>query len=319
VVARDLSLLTGAVGVLVAAADTARVLADEQLPEAISAATPLVLRAIDADLEIPTDYLGGLAGILLGLVTLEYREGGPLAASIRRTAGHVAQRLLDREMRENGLSWWTEPDRDPPQWCGLAHGASGVAVALHRWGVASQSDLALAAAERALTYERAWAASRQQGWPDLRYGIDGPGGGRSWCNGAVGIALARLAMLDRSVPERCLLGDLTRAIHSLSGWQPGAPNADRTICHGEAGLIDLFIEIDRSGLFTASSRVLDRAAWPFLSSLAARDGVVESALPDGEETPGLHIGSAGVLLTVLRIGFVALPAASLFATKLGAT
>ncbi|NHB83744.1 hypothetical protein G7085_00885 [Tessaracoccus sp. HDW20] len=134
------------------------------------------------------DLGDGLAGDLLALI----RTRSDDVERVRRLVDSLARSAT----RLDDLVWWADP-RLPGErpLCGLAHGASGVALALAEAAVAHPgvADVAAPLIAGALRWESAWH-DPGLGWPDLR-GDDG-GHPVLWCHGAAGIGAVRLRLLE---------------------------------------------------------------------------------------------------------------------------
>src|SRR5690606_31027292 len=104
--------------------------------------------------------------------------------------------------RAHRRSWgasWADPDHDrnEPDLCGLAHGVSGVLLALGVAGTCGADPDRYGDSIRAgRQYERSWFDPTRNAWPDLRdWDRSGPPPTPArWCHGAAGIGLARTAL-----------------------------------------------------------------------------------------------------------------------------
>ena len=202
------------------------------------------------------DVMGGRAGSVLGLVAL---------AAPARLAAALGDELIARA--ERGPEGWSWRDPRRPSMhdlCGYAHGASGVGHALAELFGATGEDRYRDAAERAFAYERSWLDPRTGTWPDLR-GVARRTGRRapvvpaadSWCNGAGGIALARLrahALLGTPALRRdadLALAACERHVAGLLGRDPD----DFSLCHGATGAADVLLEGGRAELAAQVGRL----------------------------------------------------------------
>jgi lantibiotic modifying enzyme len=189
------------------------------------------------------DLTDGLAGTLYAGSVV----GAPLPA----------QRELVEALTATGVAGpvgrsWPDPfASDQRALCGLAHGASGVALALAE-AAAQQTVLAPDARPligAALAWERAWFDPIRGSWPDLRgESISYPAW---WCHGAAGIGLVRLRMLalqraglEIGLPEPSLLAEAGAAIRAGSAELAravagGGHPAGLTLCHGAGGVLEL--------------------------------------------------------------------------------
>lgn len=280
-----------------------------------------LLPRVDPSTVPAADLAGGLAGVLLAQVRAGMRP---------RTIAATADELVARGRDEAGGRCWTDPapagERMRPL-CGLAHGASGIALALAEAAAVTRHTRHAEAADAALRWERLWY-DPLRGWPDLRG--DAPSYPAYWCHGAAGIGVARLrlAELARRRPELGLSADMLRAEaeaavgFGLDALERTAAAADDygaagvpgglTLCHGSGGALDLL----------ASAA----AAWEDDDLLARARGLAARLLcaldddprdwPSGTTAPGgagLFLGLSGVAVVLARLVDPGLPSPSLLA------
>ncbi|NYI04396.1 lanthionine synthetase LanC family protein [Allostreptomyces psammosilenae] len=240
-------LLDGAVGVALGAALTGHALGDGTL---VTAARRIVHGVADGTPPgaPPTgpDVVSGGSGTLLGLLAAGDLLDEETRERLRRVVVPAAHGLADTSRpRAWGRSWG---DR---AWAvdllGLAHGASGVALALTEVGTPAGDARLAAVARDAVRYENGWFSPERSAWPDLRDPDPGPadpdpapdpgaeagpdadsepaeqGAGQAaprprpwpawpsyWCHGALGIGLARLRLFQLT-GDRSLLPDISAA------------------------------------------------------------------------------------------------------------
>ena len=311
-------LWLGPLGPARAALEAAGTLDDPELREA---GTDLALRAAAAIAAEPAgehDLLGGDAGAILGLLAVERALGGD-RADLLAAATAAARRLLDSASPDGlGVHWPGAAAASPYGLCGLAHGASGIALALLALHERAGDPRHREAAAAALAYERRWFRGEAGGWPDLRdatvadlraaRNISYPA---LWCHGAVGIGLVRLTAYAWG-GQTADLAEAGAAIHAArtasAGTlgrlaeepdQPG-PAANWSLCHGLLGAAELMLcaaEVLAEPAHLAAARRLGERALADRAVLGAwRCGV------DGAgETPGLMLGLAGIGTTLLRL------------------
>lgn len=233
------------------------------------------------------DVACGSAGLILGLLALGDLVGVP--GRCDRTPLEVAELCGDRLLR------WSEGGC-PGGRSGFSHGASGIATALARLARATGRTelavraLALLAAERPLRdpASRRWRVADTDAFAS-------PG---TWCFGAPGLALARLAALDLTAEpaERAALADeVESALLQTAETAPAGPDH---LCCGTFGRIETLLLAYR---LTGRHDLAEQAA-----SLAA------AALDAAEERGGFSIdgpafaaslfrGVAGIGLTLVRL------------------
>lgn len=322
-----LDLASGSAGIAFAAAWIGHLLDDTELQadaRAVAGRTGHALVRADG----PLDLLTGAAGTALAVAAV--LPDAPAAEAALRAVAVQARATVRRHVW--GVAW---PDPGGhPDLLGLAHGASGVAWALARAADPQDPDDSLLTA--ALEYERAWFDPHTPGWPDLRplTGATGTapdaaepvvaaGWPVAWCHGAVGIGLSRRALLALSddggrsglTAQRArLTAELGAAVQAARQRLTTARAAlrehghadDASLCHGLAGSVELLLAAGTlpgadahvgAARHSADLLVAERerlGAWP--CGLPRPDGD-----PRWHEPPGLFLGLAGILLTLLRV------------------
>lgn len=256
------------------------------------------------------DHIAGLAGAVYAAAALARAEVRG-HRQFRALAVELADRLAAAgEPAAVGRAWRMSPHDPGPLLAGLAHGAAGVALAFTALAAIDPQHAerwhALAAEARA--FERLHVDSQRGSWADLRVESDGPSPGSCphfWCHGSVGIAQERL-LAWRAMPQDPLIatdlaiglaGARAAAAALLAGpVGPGASDmANGSLCHGAGGLIDLLVATGQNDDRTLALRLsafmdADRQARPY----------PRSGMPGGWGTPGLMLGSAGIVWAHLR-------------------
>jgi lantibiotic modifying enzyme len=185
---------------------------------------------------------------------------------------------------------------------GMSHGAAGFAYALASLGAATgREDFAAAAAE-CVAFENCNYDTERANWPDLRTAE--PHWRSQWCHGAVGIGLARLAILKLGQPgAEAVAADVRNALDGATRAWPGQVD---TLCCGALGSIELFSEAGNA--FERSE--LRELALRRLAALVASAGAVGDYrwnVGTSRFNVGLFRGLAGVGYTCLRGSRGALP------------
>lgn len=124
-----------------------------------------------------------------------------------------------------------------------------------------------------------------------------------WCHGAVGIGLARLhqfALTGETIFAVEAETALLSAEKYLALCAEGALQADLSLCHGLAGLVELFLEGER---VLEQPELREKALTCVrLAALQGRDGAGPwpCGVPEGGENPSLMLGLAGIGMMFLR-------------------
>jgi lantibiotic modifying enzyme len=310
----DAGLHTGTAGVAVAAASAAaawrRAGRDASALTAVADETTARLLAGLGSARA-WDLIGGDAGTVLGLLALARLLDRP---DLVVAATAVGDRLVASATAAVpiGMAWPPTPEPGKPAGpplCGVAHGGSGAAVALHALAaatdVARYDEVALAAA----AYERSWFDAGERSWPDLRdlADLDPAGDGRPvhpmfWCHGTVGIGIARIAAHART-GDLGALAEAAAAIDTatttvLRALATETVAADVSLCHGVGGIVELHLAADAAHPDPRHREVAARlaaAAWSRQDPERPVGGV------HGGESPALMTGTAGTVAWLHRV------------------
>jgi lantibiotic modifying enzyme len=304
------ALFTGGLGVGLVGLELAALL-DE--PDLVAPAVAAVDGAAAEATDGSPDLLVGSAGVVAGLVAAG-RSWTPRAVEL----GHelLAAAVPDGPATADGppLSWPLQSG-SPVRLCGLAHGASGVAFALEALATADPdgADQWRRAARQARSFERAHYAPGAGSWADLRPPeADGQparpaGHPHMWCHGSVGICAERLDVLGHDDLARAdavggLAGARAHAERLVAG--PAGPGAgdelNGSVCHGLAGLIDLFVDAEQVSGDPAWTALAGALADRMIDDARRPDGW-RSGVPGGWPAPGLMLGRAGCGWALLRL------------------
>jgi len=274
---------------------------DPSLIERACDLTRRIIPMIESDRQF--DVLGGVAGaipVVLGLAAVA--GGGPGLDVARLCADHL---LEFAQERDGTLSWATvPPEMAVGNLTGFAHGTAGIGWALIGLGAQTDRPEYVDAGLKAFAYEGRHFDPVARDWYDLRTsGMTADASQRpfsnSWCNGAAGIGLARIAswdVLGRTNEE--LLRDAYTAMnatlrnfHLLSG---------DSLCHGRLGNTELFLRLavlrDEPSL-QMEANVQVQARWR--NHAQTREWISSERSVD--VFPGLMLGLSGCGLHFLRL------------------
>lgn len=257
------------------------------------------------------DLLGGLAGVLCGVLTT------PLAAADESLRAEAAGALVAR------LAQVSVPDGLGRRWLmattetsvvGLAHGASGIALALSLAAeslaaelevenrplrvVGANGSLAADLAAEALVWEDSWYDVAQGGWPDLRFD-DVPG--LAWCHGAPGVGVIA-ALLSRGSIDPHTHARFVRARAASALHRPSGATFDGTLCHGLGGVIEMHLLAAQAWPASADEHLREarHVAGSLLRAGQPGQPTWSCGILAGGRSPNLLVGLAGVALTLAR-------------------
>lgn len=310
------SLFAGGAGVALVGFELAAVLAAPALvAPAFAALDRASAAALDHAATGPFDLLAGTAGVIVAVLAAAAHD--PRAVLLRR--GLALGHALIAAARVDSLGWsWPANPGDPDHLCGLAHGAAGVALALARLADFMPEDARWAAAAAAARgYERRWFSAEQASWADLRSDGRGPGDSgyaypHFWCHGSVGIGAERLRALHLGLADPLARADAVAALGGATRFAErvlagaagpgGGYDGNASVCHGLSGIVDLLM--DAQGVDPDPERLaLVRRVTAFMRNDAGQGKGGRrwrSGVPNGEPTPGLMLGDAGVGWAMLR-------------------
>ncbi|GFH73030.1 type 2 lanthipeptide synthetase LanM family protein [Streptomyces diastaticus] len=238
-----------------------RLLGEPACAESLPAALRLLEAAAAGERE--TGVGAGTAGGLAVLLAAHRATGRP---ETLRAAGRCAERLAAA---------------GPPAGPGFLDGSAGTGWALLRYAERSGAPRFREAGLEALR-EAVAALPAANGAAD-----------EGWCHGRAGIALA-VADSPAALADHRLAAWLTATTRLLRG---AGPRPDDSLCHGEAGLLEL---LGHGALAGARAGLVHRTG-ALLASV--EDGGPRCGTPDHVPHAGLLTGLAGIGHGLLRAGF----------------
>ena len=268
------------------------------LRAARDAATVLTREAIDEDETL--DVMGGSAGALFGLLTLHRLTNDPMALQRATRCGEHLLATRTRDPATGLCTWHPGSNRDR---IGFAHGAAGIACALHRLGTVTGNGVYREVAAEAWTVERRHVSggrSCEDAPPASNGQPRGAGWTRTWtwCHGWPGIGLSRLGALDDHWPRVDLDVALTATTHTLTRESWKGRGGD-SLCCGRFGQAEFLLSAGRSlnrpALCDAARAIGGRTVAQALATGSYRIG------GDDMLRPGLYQGLAGVGYELLRL------------------
>ncbi|MBZ5708802.1 type 2 lanthipeptide synthetase LanM [Nannocystis pusilla] len=256
------------------------------------------------------DVLYGDAGLLLVVLrVIVYRRstGAPEDARLNTLASALTERLTQTaiEGEAGELTWQPGKDFGHVWLCGLSHGASGVAFALAQAARVLDAPALRPYVLGALRYEERRFDEAEETWLNViseDAAAIGDGLRRdvcSWCNGAPGVGLVRLALMadgsDEAVSEQ-LSRDVERSLRAIERGLPAL--VSDSLCHGTAGTLEV--------AFRLSEALGSPASPPWMAEALARLASTEvvdyrCSNPYEITTPELMTGIAGIGMFWLRV------------------
>lgn len=242
------------------------------------------------------DIVSGAAGEILGLLAL-HNISVNSSEFLEQAIAYGNHLLENRSTSDLGYRAWATSDRK--LLTGFSHGAAGIAYALLRLYQASGNNSFLQAAQEAINYERSVFIPEVGNWPDFRQTStkQHPNCMCSWCHGAPGIGLARVAGLDVLYTNE-IQQDIEAAIRTTVDLNLQAIDQ---LCCGNLGRIEF--------LFTAARKLSRSDLLETVMTQSAK--VVSHAQKRGHFGyglsltfhPGFFQGAAGIGYQLLRLAY----------------
>jgi type 2 lantibiotic biosynthesis protein LanM len=209
-------------------------------PELLEEAARIVSRMTDERIQADEqfDIMYGAAGAILSLLVLYEATQDPIV--LKRAVQCGEHLLRHRTAQGDGFLVWA--GMDGKALAGFSHGAAGIAYALIRLYAHTQDERFLEAAREAVRYETFLFRSGRGVWPDLRVAEGQAGLTDAWCNGAAGIGLSRLNMMD-ALPADDLRNDIDSAVRIV---RSSLHNDGRDhLCCGTMGRVEFLLSAGR--------------------------------------------------------------------------
>ncbi len=246
------------------------------------------------------EVMYGNAGAILTLHGLYEIHPAP---EVLASMGQCGQHLLAHALpMAQGLGWPCKA-LDCVPLAGYSHGASGIASALEVLYRRTGQEDYLRKAAATLAYERTLFSQEHGNWQDMRSHRLEPKEGEelppanypvAWCNGAPGIALSRFRM--PSLDDAASRAEIEVSLDTTRRLGFGYTHS---LCHGDLGNLELFLEARQAGWPLLEENEVERYAAGILEGIRQQGWICGT--PRGLETPGLMTGLAGIGYGFLRL------------------
>ncbi|HZR40603.1 MAG TPA: type 2 lanthipeptide synthetase LanM family protein [Ktedonobacteraceae bacterium] len=249
------------------------------------------------------DFMAGTASYISALLSLYHvRPSAQVLAAAQRAGLHLITSMGELQP---GIKPHFGIEASRPL-TGLSHGMAGYALSLLRLAHVNDDQRYRQAALAAIEYERAVFSSTEQNWPDFREEDGSSPVSRqrdenghtfmtTWCHGAAGIGLARLASLkymdDPLIREEIRIA-LSTTLRDGFGWC-------HSLCHGDLGNLDVLLTAWQTLHDPFYKQQMQRILAEIMKAIEVH-GYVTGA-PFGLEVPGLMVGIAGIGYQFLRL------------------
>lgn len=247
------------------------------------------------------DLISGSASAIPTFLRLYQKLGQPALLQVAICHG---DQLVNRAIKlDMGWAWETMNEPTVRPLCGLAHGASGIGLALLELYQVTNHNIYLNAAYEAFRYEEHWFDEAEANYPDFRLPFPVSANRQNnssfmtaWCHGAPGIGIARTRAYEllpdpafRHAAERAAT-TTSRQLHTLLD----SPMLNYSLCHGAGG---------NAAFLLYAARVFQEPAYRQVAEDVGIAGIARSpeqhmpwmcGVAQGGETPNLMLGTAGI-------------------------
>lgn len=194
------------------------------------------------DLQQPDDFdfISGVTGTLCIIIRLANQTGHP---QLKKTIEYLADWLVRTAVpQSSGVAWVNAITREYPL-TGLAHGTTGVVLALSEAAVYLQRDDYVQTIKQAVAYEDSWFSTEQKTWGDARLDRNHEGQ-YAWCHGAPGIGLGRAAcavnLHQMNLQDDQWLAALDASIRgAATATLKHGFGGSHSLCHGDIGNLEI--------------------------------------------------------------------------------
>jgi type 2 lantibiotic biosynthesis protein LanM len=181
------------------------------------------------------DVLGGNAGAILVFLNAWEITGDDIYLNLACEAGDYL--IHSAVIYDWGYGWINPVSKRALT--GMAHGASGIMLALGKLGYYSGEEKYSEAAYQAYRFEQHYYHEEWEDWDDLRYDDKQhmKHNTMAWCHGWGGIATARLAVMEYS--KGALRTELERWRNKYGSAMEYMEEKNFCLCHGKCGVIEI--------------------------------------------------------------------------------
>ena len=254
------------------------------------------------------DVIGGVAGAIPALLSMAAMLSDRELVALALRYGEGLLRLARKGA--TGWSWNTlrvPPERRREDLTGFAHGAAGIAWALSELFRYTKDVRFRSAAEEARRYESSHFSPQHSNWPDFRYlydrdsqHLDGPTYPISWCHGAPGIGFDRVRAYQ-IFGGQALEQEVKIALRTTETILTYFKGANFSLCHGLGGNADLFIYAAEALNDPVKMALAEQVGEQGIDQIERQDLRWPCGVTDGDETPSLMLGTAGIAYFYLRL------------------
>lgn len=244
------------------------------------------------------DFLGGCAGTISICLDVYKKLNIEEALEVAKLCGnHLVENC---SVMEVGCGWKNEYQQTKPV-AGLAHGNAGISYSLMKLYKYIKNEKFKNTAIEAIKYEDSLYDAIGNNWIDLRNFEENSirQDPIAWCNGAMGIGLGRLFILDYYDSDE-IRSDYNNALNKTI--TDSFIEVNYSLCHGDLGNIELplsaAIKFDDKEL---KRKVYKKAASMIQEIKVKNNNYWKCGIPGRYETESFMIGISGIGYELLRL------------------
>lgn len=256
----------------------------------------LIIKSI-IDKDIAFDFLGGTAGVMCVCLDIYDILDDREALNVAELCGNHL--LKNSKKMDKGIGWSNKLEEVKPL-AGLAHGGAGISYALIKLYYSTNNKNYLIAALEAIEYENSLYDSKVNNWRDLRnfHEISIDQEPIAWCNGAMGIGLARLFTLDY-YNDQNIRDDYKRALDKTI--KDSFIEVNYCLCHGDIGNLELPLAIAIKEKDEKLKSVVYKKAMQIIKNKIDNGESWKCGIPGRYETENFMVGISGIGYQLLRL------------------
>jgi type 2 lantibiotic biosynthesis protein LanM len=243
------------------------------------------------------DFLGGVAGTLSVCIDIYISLNIKDALDIAIMCGnHLIENSINME---KGIGWKNKFEKTPPL-AGLAHGNAGISYSLIKLYSITKEIKYLNSALKAIEYENSLYNEEIHNWRDLRNfsNLNISQEPIAWCNGAMGIGLARLLSLEYYKND-VIYNDFKRALEKTN--RDSFVEVNYSLCHGDLGNIELPLIASIKLKNDELRNIVYLKVATILNKVKEDDGFWRCGIPGRCETESFMVGISGIGYQLLRL------------------
>jgi type 2 lantibiotic biosynthesis protein LanM len=244
------------------------------------------------------DIISGSAGCILALISAYgiFHKNNLLV-----TADKCADHLLNNFTVNEGGSGWPNAGSEGRVVGGFSHGVTGVAYALAQLQSINHQDRYQNCIDQAFDHEDSLYDSATNNYIDLRTDVKNHRSNAdfsAWCNGALGIGLARIEILKDNIQTHRKKQFETEIPRFVDKIITNGFNANDSLCHGNAGALEYLFQVSRHYPKYYSPKDFEQIL------LTIEKRILSEGIQNGTYfnlfDPGLMLGSLGMAYQLLR-------------------